>query len=450
LFKINLIFRAPFIRHGSPIAAFLLISVSFALAQPAAVPVHFTLRNGLEVIFGGDSALPSVSVAIAYRVGSADDPPGKSGLAYLMETLMFSGSANVPPLQHINTMYRIGGNFNASVTEDRTVFFQTVPSHYLALVLWLESDRMRSLDITPEALQMARDDHVSELRRKRLEEPYLESRMVFDQMIFPDPAYNHPLAGTEATLGNLKIEDARSFYADNYVPNRAVLSISGKFDRARARELVARYFETIPRGKDVPRTTPPPTVPLRKEPARNMEDAVATTPAFHCGFRLGPAASADMVPLGLIEYILLKGPSSRLTRRLLNKSNKIAYQAGGGIDTRGGNAVFRLFVIVNTESMLPVCQNAIAAEFDRLRRSFVPEDELIRAKNAFKADHFDLFSTPTAEAFNLAEAFLSLPDFADLPKELERAMKVTPYEIRVAANRYFSAEDMCLVNARTK
>lgn len=445
-----MIFREALAGLGARIAALLLAAGSFSLAQPANGPVHFTLKNGLEVILAGDAALPNVSVAIAYRVGSADDPPGKSGLAYLMETLMFSGSANVPPLQHINTMYRIGGNFYASATENRTIFFQTVPSHYLALVLWLESDRMRSLEITPEAFQMARDDHLSELRRKRIEEPFRESRAVFDQMLFPDPALHHPLAGTEAALGGLKIEDARSFYAENYVPNRAVLSIAGQFDRTRARELVFRYFETIPRGKDIPRTAPPPTVPVKREPARNLEDGLTTAPAFYCGFRLGPAASPDMVPLGIIESILLKGPASRLTRRLLDKSNKIAFQAGGGIDVRGGEAAFRLFVVVNTDSMLAVCRNAISSEFDRLRRAFVPEDELVRAKRAFKADYLDRFSTPTAQAFSLAEAFLSLPDFDDLPQELERAMSVTPYDIRVVANRYFAAEDMLLVNVRTK
>jgi zinc protease len=445
-----MLFKPALVRLGARIAVLLLASGSISLAQTGNGPVHFTLKNGLEVILAGDSALPNVSVAIAYRVGSADDPPGKSGLAYLMETLMFSGSANVPPLQHINTMYRIGGNFYASATENRTIFFQTVPSHYLALVLWLESDRMRSLEITPEAFQMARDDHLSELRRKRLEEPFLESQTVFDQMLFPDPALHHPLAGTEATLGGLRIDDARSYYAENYVPNRAVLSIAGQFDRARARELVSRYFETIPRGTDIPRATPPPTVPAKEVPVRNLEDGLATAPAFFCGFRLGPAASPDTVPLGIIESILLKGPASRLTRRLLNRSNKIAFQAGGGIDIRGGEAAFRLFVVVNTESMLAVCQNAISSEFDRLRRAFVPEDELIRAKRTFKADYFDRFSTPTAQAFSLADAFLSLPDFSDLPKEFERAMSVTPYDIRAAANRYFAAADMLLVNVRTK
>jgi len=181
-----------------------------------------------------------------------------------------------------------------------------------------------------------------------------------------------------------------------------------------------------------------------------VEDALATSPAFFCGFRLGPASSRDMVPLGVIESLLLKGPASRLPRRLLSKNNKIAFRAGGGIDIRGGEAAFRLFVVVNTESMLAVCRNAISSEFDRLRRAFVPEDELVRAKRVFEADHFDRFSTPTAQAFSLAEALLSLPDFADMSTELEQAMRVTPYDIRVAANRYFAAENMLLVNVRTK
>ena len=438
------------IRRPAWFALLLLAAGPAASAQIAGNPVHFTLRNGLEVILAGDSALPNVSVALAYRVGSADDPPGKAGLAYLMETLMFSGSANVAPLQHINTMYRIGGNFNASATEDRTIFFQTVPSHYLALVLWLESDRMRSLEITPEAFELAREDHLRELRRSRLEEPYLESRSSFDQMVFPEPALNHPLSGTEASLRGLTLEDARSFYAEDYVPNRAVLSIVGQFDRVRTRELILRYFETIPRGKDVPRVAPPPTVPFKKALPQELRDELASTPAFFCGFRLGPAASPDMYPLGIIEYLLLKGPAARLPRRLLNKNNKIAFQAGGGIDVRGGNAVFRLFIIVNTESLLTVCQNALAAEFDRLRRSFVSEAELVRAKRALEADTFDRHSTPTGLAFSLAEAFLSLPDFSTFPAELGRSLSVTPYDIRVVANRYFAPENLCLVNVRTK
>ena len=438
------------LRRGAWPGLAILALAATAFPQRPAGPIHFTLRNGLEVILASDTALPSVSVALAYRVGSADDPPGKAGLAYLMETLMFSGSANVGPLQHINTMYRIGGNFNATANEDRTIFFQTVPSHYLALVLWLESDRMRSLEMTPEAFELAREDHLRELRRRRLEEPFLESGLVFDQLVFPDPALNHPLSGTEESLRALTLEDVRTFYAENYVPNRAVLSIAGQFDRVRARELIVRYFETIPRGKDIPRVALPPTVPARKVPPREIRDELATSPAFFCGYRLGSASSADMYPLGIIEYVLLKGPAARLNRRLLNKSNKIAFQAAGGIDVRGGDAVFRLFVVVNTESMLAVCQNALAAEFDRLRRAFVTEAELIRAKRELQADMFDRLSTPTGLAFGLAEAFLSLPDFSTFPNELGRSLSVTPYDIRAAANRYFGPENMVLVNVRTK
>jgi zinc protease len=414
-------------------------------------PFHYTLRNGLEVILSEDpGGLPLVSVAVSYRVGSADDPPGKAGLAYLMETLMFAGSANVPPSQHINTLYRIGGSFNASVSENRTIFFQTVPSNYLGLVLWLESDRMRSLEITAEAFESTKNDHLAEIRRRRLEQPYLEAQAVFDQAAFSNPVLSHPLEGTETSLDGLTIDDARAFYNESYVPNRVVLSIAGQFDRLKARDLVARYFETVPRGKDLPRLAPSPNVPARKTPLPDLVDGLATSPAFFLGYRLGPAGSPDMVALRLIEFVLLKGPTARLNRRLLNRNNKIAYQLDGGIDIRGDAAVFRLFVVTNTPEMIEISRTAAMAEFEKLRRTFLTEEELIRAKRAFKADYLDRQSTPTGRALSLAEAFLAAPDFPAVIGELGRFMGVTPYDIRSAANRYFVSESAIVVNVGTK
>jgi zinc protease len=442
-------YRTPFRRWAWLPVLFLAVCPEVR-PQTAGDAVHFALKNGLEVILSEDANLPIVSVAVAYRVGSADDPPAKSGLAYLMETLMFSGSANVAPLQHINTMYRIGGNFNASVTEDRTVFFQTVPSHYLGLVLWLESDRMRSLEITPESFEMARNDHLIELRRKRLEEPYLESRMVFDQAVFPGSSFHQPLEGTEMSLTNLSVQDARSFYTEDYVPNRAVLSVAGQFDRVRARELIARYFETIPRGSDIPPASPPPTVPETKAFTRTLADPIATSPAFFWGYRIGIPTAAERRALRLLEYVLIRGASSRLLRRLLGRNNKIAYQVNGGLDIRGDQVAFRVFGVVGTASMLDVCLNAATNEIDRLKRTSVPDDELLRAKRAFQSDRLDSLATPTDRALTLAKAFLSMPDFAAYPKEMEQVLDLTAYDLRVVVNRYFGPDKMFIVKAVTK
>jgi len=444
-------FRHAFLRRFGGLVLVLLAVCPAGRPQPwPGAPSRFTLKNGLEVVLSEDPSLPLVSVAVSYRVGSADDPPGKAGLAYLMETLMFSGSANVPPSQHINTLYRIGGVFNAAATADRTTFFQTVPSHYLALVLWLESDRMRSLEITTEAFERARNDHQGEVRRKRLEQAYSEAELVFDQAVYPDQALSHSMAGTESSLESLTAEDARAFYSEFYVPNRAILSIAGQFDRVRTRDLIARYFETIPRGKDVPRVAPAPSVPPKKIAARDIMDGLASSPAFFLGYRLGAAGSSDRYALGLLDFLLFKGPTSRLNRRLLNKNNKIAFEVSGGIEVRGDSASYRIFVIANTAGMLEVCLNATAAEIERLRKTFLSEEELNRVKRIFQAEYLDRFSTPTSRAFALAAAFFVRPDFSSSAVELERYMAVTPYDIRVVASRYFSAENAIVVTVRVQ
>jgi zinc protease len=126
--------------------------------QHLSIPIkQYKLENGLQVILSEDYSLPVVSVAVAYNVGSINEEPGKTGLAYLLENLMFQGSQNVSRMQHMSFIRRTGGDLNATTTEDKTIFQQTVPSHQLALVLWLESDRMNSLEITATNDEFSRD-----------------------------------------------------------------------------------------------------------------------------------------------------------------------------------------------------------------------------------------------------------------------------------------------------
>ncbi|GAF70119.1 unnamed protein product, partial [marine sediment metagenome] len=146
---------------------------------------QYKLENGLQVILSEDYSLPVVSVAVAYNVGSINEPPGKTGLAYLLENLMFQGSQNVGRMQHISFIRRTGGDLNATTTEDKTIFQQTVPSHQLALVLWLESDRMKSLEITAANVKQAKETLIEEIQQRKATEPYLESFLTFDRLLYP-------------------------------------------------------------------------------------------------------------------------------------------------------------------------------------------------------------------------------------------------------------------------
>ena len=390
-----------------------------------------------------------VSVAVTYRVGSLYEFPGKTGLAYLMENLMFSGSTNISPLQHINYIHRIGGKFNASTYEDRTLFFQTVPSNQLALVLWLESDRMSSLELGDTAFEQARNTLLEELSQRKANDPYLESFFSFDGLLYSDFAFNHPLLGSEEDLKNLTLEDVKNFYSTFYAPNNAVLCIAGNFNRLKARELVSRYFETIPRRKEVAHDFEPWVYP-KKQAIKIYEESLASAPAFHLGFRLSSPSSDDFYALSLLDFILLRGRSSSITKRLLNRDNKIAFQLSGGIEKRNNRAVFKIFVTVNNMTMADRCLKAIFSELDRLKTTFLSDGELAKYKNMFRQDYLGRLSTTMEKAVFLSEAYLTLKNFDDMPLELDKYMKITSSDIVGIVNRYFTQENSIILNVIIK
>jgi len=410
---------------------------------------QYKLKNGLQVILSEDNSLPVVSVAVAYRVGSLHELPGKSGLAYLMENMMFSGSADVPPQQHFNNINRVGGRLNASTTEDMSIFYQTVPSNQLALVLWMESDRMRFLEITEDSLEETRKDLLDVMRQRRSADPYLENQFSFDQLLYLDFPYSHPLLGSEDDLRNLTLDDVINFYAAYYVPNNAVLCITGNFNKMKTGELIARYFETIPRGKD-PSFVPAPYKYTKKQVIKTEEDSLALAPAFYMGFRLSLFAPNDVYSLTILDYILMRGRSSRLMRRLLGPDNKIALRLGGGIEKRRDRLAYKIFVVAIKPYWIDQCQNAVFSELDKLKTAFPSDVELDKAKNMFRRDYLGRIATTLDKAIFLCEEYFSLRNLDDLPLELEKTMRVTNVDVVTVAHRYFTIDNSVILNVKTK
>ena len=410
---------------------------------------HYRLKNGLNVILSEDFSLPVVSVAVAYDAGSTHEPQGKTGMAAVMENLMFSGSANVAPRQHFNYINRVGGTFNALLMEDRTVFYQTVPSNRLSLVLWLESDRMRFLEIGGRAFEDARTAILEDLRDRRSGDPYFDSARAFDQLLYSDFAQSHSLYGLEGDVRGLTLDDLRAFYAAHYGPNNGVLCITGNFDRFKAQELISQYFETLPRGGDAAPAAEPLAL-ARKQVIKSFVAGSYLSPAFHLGFRLTAPRSADFYTLTILDYILLRGRSSRITRRLLNPEDKIAVQLSGGIEKRRDRSVYKIFVQANTDDMADRCQSALFTELDRLKSSPLSEDVLGRYKAMFKQDFLGRMSTSVERALFLTDFFLSLGDFREFGLELDKYLSVTPADIVGIVARYFSPENSIVLNVRGK
>jgi zinc protease len=418
---------------------------SSGMSSPPSLPLtHYQLKNGLQVLLSEDFTLPLVSVAVIYRVGSLHDPPGKSGLAYLLENLMFLGSANVSQMQHMSYISRTGGSLNAATLEDRTLFYQTVPSNQLALVLWLESDRMRSLEITPAKVDAAKDELAAEIQNRQLGAPYLETFFNFDRMLFPDPAYSHPIIGRQEELRAMTPEDARNFYRQYYVPNNALLCIAGNFNPLSLRDLVSRYFDSIPRGPEPPPAPPLPAL-AKEAQTETIKAARIPVPGFHMAFRIINPRPGDLVGLTLIDYLLCRGKTSRLVERLV-KRDRLAIQLTGGLERRGGLAAYRIFVTNNTELIAQQCRDVIFSELGTLKTSFVSEKELSKAKNIFKKDILDRLGTSLDRALYMGEQFLSRPVPDGDLLDLDRYLAITPQTVTGLVNRYFTRDNCIVLN----
>ena len=435
LFIIFVCLGGPSIWAGQPSQKF-----SFPIKQ-------YTLNNGLRVILSEDNSLPIVSVVLAYKVGSINEKPGKTGLAHLLENLMFQGSRNVGKMQHYSFIQKIGGVLNAVTTDDKTIFYQTVPSNQLALVLWLESDRMKTLDISPANVENIKNNLIEDMERQKQSDPYLENSWYFDRLLFPGFAYNHPILGTISDIKKITTEDVRKFFTTYYTPSNAVLTIVGHIDEQKVLNLIQRYFSTIPMG------SPPPALELGDLPeietvSFTMKNVMAPSPGFFLGYQLAPRYSDDHYKLVIAEYVLMKGRTSRMFKRLIEK-DKTAIHLSGGIETRLDQSVLKLFVRANNEIMNERNRRAVFAEINKIKTALITEDELHKTKNLFKMDYYKQFTTVLDKAIFLSEEVLDRGDYDLWRDDLDRYLAVSHYDVSRVANIYLK-EQRILINIDIK
>jgi zinc protease len=225
------------------------MSTTFKL-QPLKIE-QYTLDNGLRVVLNQDAAVPVVSVAVYYDVGSRNEREGRTGFAHLFEHMMFQGSENVKKAEHFQFVSNAGGTMNGTTSTERTNYFESLPANQLPLGLWLESDRMRSLAVTQENLDNQRKA-VQEEKRLGENQPFGKVFNELNPMIYKNFANAHSTIGSMEDLDAASVQDVQEFFRINYAPNNAVLVISGAFDTKEAKDLVGKYFATIPKQPKPP------------------------------------------------------------------------------------------------------------------------------------------------------------------------------------------------------
>jgi predicted Zn-dependent peptidase len=256
--------------------------------------------------------------------------------------MMFQGSENVAKAAHFQYISNAGGTMNGTTSSERTNYFETLPASELPLALWLESDRMRSLNVTQENLDNQREAVKEEKRLRYDNQPYVNGFLRLFEMSFKNPANAHSTIGSMEDLDAATVDDVREFFRIYYAPNNAVLSIAGDFDRNEAGELIEKYFATIPR-QPVP---PPVDVDEPKEVADKVGefiDKLAPVPAFALGWKIPARRTPAFYALSLASHLLFEGESARLYQKLV-KGEESVVQIQGGIDERRGPS--GLFIVV--------------------------------------------------------------------------------------------------------
>ncbi len=396
-----------------------------------------TLANGLHVIFLEDHDTPVINLQVWYHVGSKDEKPGRTGFAHLFEHLMFKGSAHVPAEEHSRIIESVGGFDNAETRDDTTNFYETFPSNYLERVLWLEADRMGSLNVDDANFKSEREV-VKEERRLRIEnQPYGYIEEDLRAAAFTVHAYHHTPIGSMEDLNKATIEDVRDFFNTFYKPNNATLVVVGDFSSDQALEWTKKYFDGIPASaKPIPRLNAPEP-PQTAE--RDVTKAYSNTPlpAVVIGYKVPAKYTPDSYPLDLASNILAGGESGRLYQALVYKQQLAVQAAGFGNFTEDPN-LFWAYAIMNQGKSPQDGKTAIVGVLDELKVKPVETKEIEKAKNQEIAGAILGRDTDEEKAVALASAAVIGKDAALVNTELDRYLKVTPADIQRVAQNYFN------------
>jgi predicted Zn-dependent peptidase len=399
-------------------------------------------------VFLEDHSTPIVHLAVWYHVESKNERPGRTGFAHLFEHLMFKGSKNVGPDEHPSSITGIGGQSNAFTTEDETVFWETVPSQYLPFVLWLEADRMASLQIDETKFKNEREV-VKEERRMRVEnQPYGRlSEIIYDHA-FTNHPYKHPTIGSMADLEAASITDVRDFHSTYYVPENATVTVVGDFDPLQALQIVTQYFARVPKGtKPVPRDIPkePPQTKERRAVLEESWPLPAVVVAYHVTYDGHP----DAYPLHIVAKIMSDGQSARIPLELMYKKRLALTAFGSGNITEDPN-LFYAVAIVQPGQTPQAAEQALIAEFDKLTKEPVLANELQRAKNQFARDYIVSRESNEDKARHLAHSAVIHNDIAAADGEFDIFMNVTQADVLRVARTYFTPNNRVVLHILPK
>jgi zinc protease len=414
------------------------LAVMAAQAQaPRNVRVDFketTLKNGLRVITVEDHSAPVVALSITYNVGSRNERKGRTGFAHLFEHMMFKGSENVGSGEHFMLVFNNGGSMNGTTNEDRTNYFEVLPANQLDLALFLEADRMKSLEITKANLDNQRNA-VQEERRLGLDnQPYGKSAELHQEMIYDNFAYKHSVIGSMEDLSAATVEDVSEFFKMYYAPNNAVLVLVGDFKTADALAKIKASFESIPRQPDPPAVDM--TEPQQKaERKTTVDDLLARAPRVDIAYKAVQGNTADFYALQVLANILQSGQSSRLYQKLV-KEKEMVTGVGGFMDEKRGIGAFYTNATLRPGTKIEDVEPIIYAEIERLKKEPIADWELQKAKNNTRRNLINGLQSSLNRAVTIGQYTVYYNEPGLINNRLDKVAAVTKEDVQRVANKY--------------
>ena len=401
------------------------------------------LDNGLRVILVPDHSAPVYSIDVAYNVGSRNEPPGHTGYAHLFEHMMFQGSQNVGKGEHFVLVLNNGGNMNGTTTEDRTTYFEELPKNQLDLGLFLESDRMRALNITQANLDNQRNA-VQEERRQGIDnQPYGRAELDIDSLSYDNFAYKHSTIGSMADLDVASIDDVKNFFRIYYAPNNAVLTIVGDFDPDDALARIKKYFGAIPSQPA------PPKVDLAEEThygerSETIYDPLARQPRIYIAYHIPPGNTPETYAAIQLAMILGEGQSSRLYQHLV-KDKQLATQISVDPDSRMGPGLLYITATPRPGVKMEDLQKGIDDELAAAATDGVTPEELAKAKTRLLRSFVDQRRSSLNTAIRIGDDVVKYSDPNLINTQLDKENAVTLDQVNAAAKKFLMRDQRAIV-----
>ena len=399
---------------------------------------EYDLENGMHVILHQDNSNPIVAVSVLYHVGSKNENPERTGFAHFFEHLLFEGSKNIRRGEFSKYVASAGGRNNANTTQDRTFYYELLPSNQLKLGLWLESERLLHAKVDAKGIETQREV-VKEEKRLRIDNQAYQdavSRVIWDALYKKHP-YSWPVIGSMEHIDRAQEEDYKSFYKEFYVPNNATLSIAGDINIKETKKWIDDYFGSIPTGKGKARRPTEKEEPIQEEIVLESKDKNVQLPATIFAYRVPKQTDKDSYVLNIISRVLASGESSRFTKRIVNEK-QLAVASGSFLWKLEDYGTFICYGIVNQGVSTDKLQTAMDIEIEKLKKEGITQRELQKQINRLEKDFVSSNSTVAGIAESLANYHIYYGDANLINTEIERYRKITIEDVKRVAKKYLN------------